>query len=311
MSNDESAAARRSFLMAPLPGALDSPRPSVDVEVEFGARSRRGPQRSVNDDHYLILRLGRHLETLMTSLPEGDIPGRFDEYGYGMVVADGMGAAGEPASRLAITTLVQLGIDFGRWHVRVAEPIAEEMMDRAERFYRNVDSTLLQASHDGERRLHTALTTVYTAENELFFAHVGHSRAYVFRDDHLMQLTRDHTLERRRPGKPTIVDVAASAQDQHHIVTETLGAGGAGALRLDIERCGLLDRDLILLCTNGLTDVIEDAQIAGALRAHRTPDDQCRALVDLAADSGGADDVTALVAQYRLRALADVAQRPH
>ena len=152
------------------------------MEVEFGARSRQGPRQSVNEDHYLIVRVGRHQETLMTSLPDGDVPQRFDEFGYGMVVADGMGSAGEAASRLAISTLVHLVIYFGKWNVRIDEPIADEMMDRAERFYRSVDSTLLQAGRDNPRGLQTTLTAVYTAGTELFFAHVGHSRAYLFRD---------------------------------------------------------------------------------------------------------------------------------
>ena len=59
---------------------------------------------------------------------------------------------------------------------------------------------------------------------------------------------------------------------------------------------------LVLLCTNGLTDVVDDARIADVLRSHRTPDDQCRMLVDLAVDAGGDDDVTAVVAHYRIRA---------
>ena len=63
-----------------------------------------------------------------------------------MVVADGIGGAGEAASRLAISTLVHLAIYFGKWNVRVDDPIADEIMDRAQRFYRSVDSTLLQAS---------------------------------------------------------------------------------------------------------------------------------------------------------------------
>ena len=61
-----------------------------------------------------------------------------------------------------------------------------------------------------------------------------------------------------------------------------------------------MDDDLVLLCTNGLTDVIDDERIANTLRLHATPDDQCRALVDLAANSGSDDDVTALVAHYRI-----------
>jgi serine/threonine protein phosphatase PrpC len=301
MSDDQSIDLP-AWLVPPLASPLDSPPPSVVMEAEFGARSRRGPLRPVNDDHYLIMRLGRHQETLLTSISERALPRRFDEHFYGMAVADGTGGLGEAASRLAISALVHLAIYFGRWHMRIDEPIAEEVLDRAQRFFRSIDSTLLQASHDtSPRRLHTTLTAVFTAGTELFFAHVGHSRAYVFRDNELMQLTRDHTLDRERPGKAPHVDVPSSPRDLHHILTETLGGGAPGAPRVDVERCGLLDGDLVLLCTNGLTDVAEDARIANALRSHKTPDDQCQALVDLAANSGGKDDVTALVGHYRVR----------
>ena len=175
---------------------------------------------------------------------------RFDEAGYGMVIADGMGKAGEEASRLAISTLVDLAINFGRWNVRVNEPIADEMMDRAERFYRGVDATLRQAGRNRHGDLETTVTAVYSAGTELFFAHVGHSRVYLFRDNELMQLTRDHTVERERPGRASIVDVAASSQDRRHIVTRTLGRRGAsaGSPTIDVERCGLADGDAVLLC---------------------------------------------------------------
>lgn len=302
MTDDESTSAPRWFDGSEVPGPFDAPPPSVDVAVEFGARSRRSPLRSVNDDHYLIVRLRKELETLLTSLPDGDIPKRFDEYGYGMVIADGMGDAGEASSRLAISTLVYLAIYFGKGHVRVDEPIAHEMMDRFERFYRSIDSTLLQVSHHSPSSLRSTLTAVYTVGNELFFAHVGHSRAYVLRGDQLIQLTRDHTIDSERPCGAVSLDVGGGAPDLYHMVTETLGGVGR---RIDIERTGLMDGDVVLLCTNGLTDVVEDAPIANTLRLHRTPDDQCRALVDLAAASGGNDDVTALVAHYRICAGAD------
>ena len=110
----------------------------------------------------------------------GTCPNSFDEIGYGMVIADGMGRAGELASRLAVATLVNLAIDFGKWYVRVNELIADEMMDRAERFYRSVDSLLQKASRDYPRVLQTTMTAIYTAGSELLFAHVGHSRALCF-----------------------------------------------------------------------------------------------------------------------------------
>jgi PPM family protein phosphatase len=267
------------------------------VHVEFGARSRRSPLRTVNGDHYLILRLGRNQETLMTSLPQGQTPNSFEEFAYGMVLADGTGRSGETASRLAISTLMYMVVNFGKWNLRVNDAIAEEVMERAGRFYRGIDSTLVQAGHySGE--LPTTLTAVFFAGSELVFAHVGHSRAYLFRDNALMRLTHDHTLDYERPGK-LLKDASASARDLHHILTETLGGSGASAPKVDIERVGLLDGDVVLLCTNGLTDVADDVRIANALRMQTTPDGQCHALVDLATNSGGNDDATALVAHYR------------
>jgi protein phosphatase len=301
MVDDESGRPRWAA-WGPLPGPLDAPPPPASVEAEFGACSQRGRGRSVNDDHYLIVRLGRHLETLLTNLPIGSVPKRFDEYGYGMVVADGMGAAGELASRLAVSTLAHLAIYYGKGHVRVDEPIADEMIDRAERFYRAIDSTLLHASRNGPPGLQTTLTVTYSAGTDLFFAHVGHSRAYLFRDGHLMRLTHDHTLDRDGVSKTVLMDVAGSARDLHHIVTETLGGTGADTRRIDIERCGLKNDDRLLLCTNGLTDVVDETQLAEALRSHQTPDAQSRALVDLAT-ADGLDDVTAMVAHYRVHAI--------
>ncbi len=284
----------------PIYGHLNSPPPSVKVHVEFGARSRRAPLRSINEDHYLILRAGRHLETLVTSLPEDEIPKRFDEFAYGMVIADGVGRGGEVASRLAITTLSHLLVHFGKWNVRIDEPTAEEVMDRAERFYRDVDATMVQAGKHSPLGLQTTLTAVVTAGNELFFAHVGHSRAYLFRDGKLLKLTHDHTLAGERPGRVASADLTGSARDLHHTLTETIGRTRAGGPRIDVERCGILDGDIVLLCTNGLTDVVDDAHIANELQRHNTPDEQCRALVGLSIESKTEDDVTAVVAHYHI-----------
>src|SRR3954451_14706408 len=80
------------------------PPPSATVQVTFGAHSRPAAGRTGNDDHYAVLRLGRNQETLLTSLPDEVIARRFDEYGYAMIVADGVGGNGgnERASHLAI-----------------------------------------------------------------------------------------------------------------------------------------------------------------------------------------------------------------
>ena len=299
MSTDEWQELPRGFAVS----SADSPPPEVVVQVEFGAQSRRGALRPVNEDHYLIVRLGRNQETLMTSLPDHEVPQRFDEHGYGMVIADGVGGtgAGETASRLAIATLTHLVIHFGRWNLRIDEDIAREVMARAERFYRRVDSTLLHRSADAQR-LQTTLTAAFSAGRELFLVHVGHSRAYLFRNGHLSRLTRDHTLaDEPATGMGPLLNIAASARDLHHILTETIGSADLSGPMIDIERASLENGDVILLCTNGLSDMVGDDRIADVLgQSDRTCPEQCAALVNLAVQAGGADDVTVLVARYRI-----------
>jgi protein phosphatase len=274
------------------------------VSVEFGAHSRRGSSHSINADHYVIVRQSRSQDTLMTSLPPGPIPSRFDEYGYGMVVADGFGEpkTAEAASRLALVTLMQLVLHFGKWSLRIDDQIAQEIMERAERFFQHVDVTLALQNREGTF-LQTTITATFGAGHDLFFAHVGHSRGYLFRAGQLMQLTHDHTIGRqhKEPLPPAqLVDVSAAARDQKHILTHTIGMGGAIGPAIDLERFQLDDRDTVLVCTNGVTDILDDEVLAGVLGSNRPPQAQSRALVDLAVDRGGQDDATALVMQYHI-----------
>ena len=204
---------------------------AATVQVTFGARSIRGKSHRINEDHYVVLQWVRQHETLLTSLPEGSIAAKFEEFGYGMVVADGVGSpgAGEAASHLALATLVNLIRYFGKWSLRVDDAIAQELIERAERFYQHVDSVVVN------QRLNTAiptgqttLTAAFGSGRDLFFAHVGHSRAYLCRKGHLMRLTRDHTIGPHQsttlPIGP-LVDVNTTARDLRHILTETIGNG--------------------------------------------------------------------------------------
>lgn len=295
----------------PVPGVtpygepLEFPPRSAVTDVTFGATSRCGRSHEGNDDHYVVIRLGRHEETLLTSLPEGLIANRFDEYGYAMVVADGMSnfGAGEAASRIAISTLVHLVLHFGKWNLRIDNKIAQEVMERAERFYRHVDSAVVHhAMKERVPRLETTLTAVFGAGKDLFFAHVGHSRAYLYRKGTLMRLTRDHTSVRESGRVPVapLVDVNVAARDLKHILTDTIGMAGAVGPTIDLERVQLADGDRVLVCTNGVTDMVADDRLGEVLASDQSPDDQSRTLVDLAMAAGGDDDATALVAAYRI-----------
>jgi protein phosphatase len=278
--------------------------PSATVEVEFGAVTHPGLRRTTSDDHFLIVQLGRHQKTIATSLPEGAVPDRFDEQGYGMVVADGMGRDGpELASRLALTTLLQLVLHFGKWNVRINETTAWDVAQRAERFYRKVDETVSEASlqHPALAGMSTTLTAAFSAGDELFVIHVGHSRAYLYRGGLLTRLTRDQTLAQRRAETGRTSPIELAARDLRHMLTDAIG-GHAGVPDIEIQNSLLLDGDMVLLCTNGLTDLVEDDTIADVLRgsASRPPTEQCQALVDLALERGGPDNITAVLARYRI-----------
>ncbi len=278
--------------------------PSATVEVEFGAVTHPGQRRKTSDDHFLIVELGRHQKTIATSLPQGAVPERFDEQAYGMVVADGMGQDGpELASRLALATLMQLVLHFGKWNVRVNEKTAWEIVQRAERFYLKVDETVSEASHQHPTLagMSTTLTAAFSAGDELFVVHVGHSRAYLYRGGLLTRLTRDQTLAQRRADTGRMAPIELAARDLRHMLTDAIG-GRAGEPDVEIQNYLLLNGDVVLLCTNGLTDVVEDDTIASVLRGGtgRPPTEQCQALVDLALERGGPDNITAVVARYRI-----------
>ena len=273
---------------------------SSSVKAEFAACSHPGGRRT-NEDHYLILRLGRHQEILLTSLPEAEAPARFDEAGYGMVVADGMGAggSGEIASRLAIATLAQLMLHFGKWNLRIDPRTADDIMARARRFYRRVDETVTDSALvDPELSgMGTTLTAAVSAGDALFTAHVGHSRAYLFRNGQLTQLTRDQTSAQRLndAGRSTPMELAA--HDLQHLLTDAIGGHAPGA-SVQIGHYKLAHNDSVLLCTNGLTDVVDDHSITAILGQPRGLGEQCQVLVDEALARGGADNVTAVLAKY-------------
>jgi protein phosphatase len=282
------------------------PPPSTTVRVEFGAHSRTGPARPVNEDHYAIIRLGRHQETIATSLSESLLARRFDESGYAMVVADGIGgtSGGEHASRLALSTLMELILYFGKWSLRVDDEVAREISQRVQRYYRHVDLAIVsEGEATGMPDLQTTMTAVFGAGRDLFFAHVGHSRAYLYRRNTLMRLTRDHTMGfvgGTHVDAAPLIDVNVVARDLKHILSETIGMSGQRGPKVDLERFQVDNDDVILVCTNGLTDAVEEEEIGKILSSGRSADDQARTLVEVAADFGLEDDVTALVARFRI-----------
>ena len=277
--------------------------PTAGISLEVGAASACGPGHSQNTDHYLAIRLGRLQETMMTSLQAADLPSRFEEYGYAMLVADGLGdgGSGARASRVALSTLAHLAIRYGKWNVRIDADTPCQIMDQGEFFYRQTNDAVFQASQAaaGLSGMATSLTALYIAQDDLFFAHVGHSHAFLLRNGALIRLTSERTPEQVRRGtSPTL---QRSPRHLGQLVAQMIG-GRRTAPDVEIERIKLSSGDRLLLCTNGLTDVVNEEQIADALAPRRRPKEDCLRLIDLARQGGSADDVTVMLGDYTLRA---------
>jgi serine/threonine protein phosphatase PrpC len=288
----------------PLPPGDEPPPPfSSLVQVEVAALSHPGKVRPNNEDHFLVGRTGRYLEVLTTNLPEGEVAARSEETGYGLVVADGMGGVegGEVASRLAIRTLVNLVLHVPDWILRLDDDErVDETMQRASRRYRQIDAALSRyaAADPKLSRMGTTMTLAYSLGADLFIVHVGDSRAYLCRAGQLRQLTRDQTLAQAMVDMGVLTRKEAASSRLRHVLTCVLGQNG-GDVQVEVQRLALADGDCLLLCTDGLTEMVADAQIAEVLGRSGTADETCRTLTDLALEHGGRDNVTVLVARYR------------
>ena len=147
------------------------------------------------------------------------------------------------------------------------------------------------------------MTATFSGGRDLFFAHVGHSRAYLFRDGQLMRLTRDHTIGRPRTTTRAVapsVDVNATAKDLAHMLTDTIGMPGRRARdrsrALPTRRQGS-----VLVCTNGFTDMLDESGIAEVLAAARRAGESRERSSIWRRPRAVEDDVTALRREYQMR----------
>jgi protein phosphatase len=274
---------------------------SAQVQVDLAALSHRGYVRTTNEDHFLILRFGRSLETLRTSLPADALPARSEEVGYGLFVADGMGGCvgGEVASRTAITTLVNLVLQTPDWILSSDPQNIEQVIDRMSERFRRIHDALRDEGRDDPslKGMGTTMTLVCSLGPRLVIGHVGDSRAYLRRGDELFQLTRDHTVLQTLLDTGALTAEEAARHPGRHVLTRSLGACADGCDG-DFHSVVLADGDDLLLCSDGLTNMVDDTHIMPVLRDAASADDACQALVSLALENGGKDNVTVALARY-------------
>jgi protein phosphatase len=303
MSSDPDADTAELHNSTPDP-ELEPPTPfSSLVRVDIAGFSHAGKVRPTNEDNFLIGRLGRFLDVVSTSLADGETPLHSSEVGYGMAVADGMGgaAAGEVASSLAIRLLVNAALNMPDWIMRLDENSARRIQQRAIERYREIDAEISKHADENPTLsgMGTTLTLALSLGQDLFLTQVGDSRAYLFRNGKLLQATKDQTLVQNLVDAGQLTREQAAAHHLRHVLTQALGRQH-GNVTVELRRLQLLDGDCLVLCSDGLTEMVPEGMIAETLSRETVSEAACRSLVQLALDRGGADNITVIVARYAI-----------
>jgi PPM family protein phosphatase len=208
-------------------------------------------------------------------------------------VADGMGGAqaGEIASRIAVETI---GADAGAGPGDLAKIV------------QTANERIHELSRSDERRagMGTTMTVVLVGEEEIHVAHVGDSRAYLWRGGQLERLTRDHSLvdELVRQGKLTPEE--AQEHPQRSVITRAVGP--EARVEVDTDTWQAKAGDVFLICSDGLTTMIGEPAIEQILEGAPTLEDAGHQLIDAANDAGGRDNITVVL--FRLEEIEAVAR---
>lgn len=205
------------------------------------------------------------------------------------VVADGVARprAGRMAAEVAVNTTLEYvnGVrerqTLREDHLRRALELANDRvlgLSRAITAYRGMSTTIVAAVVDGSTGI---------------VAHVGDSRAYRLRDDELIGITKDHSAVQPLVDAGILTPAQARMAPDRHVVTRAIGA--EPMLRPEIRRLEVLPGDLLLLCTDGLTEHLEDGEIRACLAVDGNLDETADRLVEAAIDAGGSDNVTVVL----------------
>ena len=207
-------------------------------------------------------------------------------------VADGMGGhlAGEVASATALEPVEQLDGRIFQDDTAAVTALRDAVVAANQRV-----SQLAQANPD-YRGMGTTLTAALVEGRRLHVAHVGDSRAYLLRDGQFSQLTDDHTLVQHLVNEGQITREEAAHHPQRSVVTRAIGV--SEDVDVDSMSLELVPGDQLLLCSDGLTGVVDDEAIARTLLEIEDPDAAVAALIDLANEAGGPDNITVLLLRY-------------
>ena len=240
--------------------------------IELASLSDVGCQRQNNEDRY--------------SYWEPVSEEEFLRKGRLAMVADGMGGyeGGQEASRIAVETVEQV---YASTLLNDYDPQALLKTGFLAAHQRIQEQAIRDPALHG---MGTTCTAIVLLGNNLFYAHVGDSRLYMVRDGSMSVLTRDHSYVSRLVQDGILSAEEAESHPQRHILTAALGSGAEVFPDTAPKPIGLKKNDVLLLCTDGLWGVVGEREIKNA--AAGQPEQACKALVSLAKQRGGPDNIT-------------------
>ncbi len=268
----------------------------------FSGLTDVGLTRENNQDQFLIAELNKSMLIGRTSLPYAEQSRLLGSVqGHLMLVADGMGghAGGEKASSMAIEYLVDRLLNHVHWFFKIDEDAENEFIASLKALLRDTHQRIQE---EGKKDLllqgmGTTLTMGYLVWPKLYVVHVGDSRCYLVRRGAVERLTTDHTLARRMIDSGGLKPEQEAGSRWSNVLWNVIGGRSEVELTAEVRSVTLEENDSLVFCSDGLHRYLTDGRLLDILDAHETPRAACEALLKIAKDAGGDDNITVIVAR--------------
>ena len=273
------------------------PRRPEDGDIDVFGLTHQGKVRKSNQDQFLIASLEKRLVIVDTSIPDPARLGREStRLAMLALVADGVGggAGGEEASRVAAESATRYATEAASCYYRNNPEDSEAFFEALRQATLRADEAVREhgEQHPALAGMATTLTLWIGIWPHAYLLQVGDSRAYVFREGELRQISRDQTMAQDMVDQGILSPRQAPSTRWSHVLSSAIGGSNAAPVvtRMD-QRWG----DVGLLCTDGIIRHVSDQQIQHRLETMTSARQACEALLQDALDGGGSDNITILI----------------
>lgn len=241
--------------------------------MQIGLVTDKGLKREINQDYYGMIEENENIP-------------------YVFIIADGMGGhkAGEVASRLSV--------EFSLSHIRKTlnkKMSKEEIVSKLQDIVKQVNSEVYKESLENQDNEGMGTTLIITVVMPCYviIAHVGDSRVYVFREQELKKITNDHSYVEELVKNGTITREEAKKNPNKNVLTRAVGY--SEKVETDIYTYDRKEKDIFMMCTDGLTNMVDESTIKKVFLEKDKPQDIVQSLIDKSNENGGLDNITIIV----------------